>query len=309
MRAPRNIRVEPDTSMKPKVPISLIIGALGSGKTTLLRRIIETTKRRVAVLMNEFGEIAVDSRILQGKYLNIVELAGGCVCCELTGELEAAVDELLQKTSPDIIVMEATGVAEGDALVYEVEDNLPQLRLDSVICIVDAYADINYPQIGYASRTQLSSADVVLINKIDLVTAEESEKVQEQVRKYNPLAAVFKTIECGIDTKMLLGINVSVKHSVGVTLPRGNLFQSFSFTTDRFLNLEKFEQVISALPPSVYRAKGFIRLPKNALLFNFVAGRYELEEFPASKTQLVFIGRDLTEDQEDILSNLLKCEA
>jgi G3E family GTPase len=68
-------------------------------------------------------------------------------------------------------------------------------------------------------------------------------------------------------------------------LPHGNSFQSFSFTSDKFVNLEKFERVISALPSSVYRAKGFIRLPKNALLFNFVGGRYELEEFPADKTQ------------------------
>jgi G3E family GTPase len=91
-------------------------------------------------------------------------------------------------------------------------------------------------------------------------------------------------------------------------LPHGDSFQSFSFITDKFLNLEKFEQVISALPPSVYRAKGFIRLPKNALLFNFAAGRYELEEFPADKTQLVFIGRQLDEVRENILSNLLTCE-
>jgi G3E family GTPase len=294
--------------MKPRVPISLITGALGSGKTTLLKKIIQTTDRRVAVLMNEFGEIAVDSRILQGKHLNIVELAGGCVCCELTGELEAAVNELLQETSPDIIVMEATGVAEADALVYEVEDNLPQLRLDSVICIVDAYADLNYPQIGYAGRTQLASADVVLINKIDLVTADESERVQVQVRKYNTLAAVFKTVKCEIDTNILLGINVGSKHSPAAVFPHGNLFQSFTFTTDQFLDVKRFEQVISALPPSVYRAKGFIRLPQNALLFNFVAGRYELEKFPADKTQLVFIGRDLNEDRENILSNLLKCE-
>lgn len=294
--------------MKPKVPISLITGALGSGKTTLLRNIIEKTDRRVAVLMNEFGEIAVDSRILRGKHLNVVELAGGCVCCELTGELEAAVNELLQKTSPDIIVMEATGVAEGDALVYEVEDNLSQLRLDSVICIVDAYADINYPRIGYAGRTQLASADVVLINKIDLVTVDEIERVREQVRKYNAHAAVFKTVKCEIETSLLLGIDIITTHLSTPILSRENSFQSFIFTTDKFLDVEKFEQLISALPPSVYRAKGFIRLPKNTLLFNFAAGRYELEEFPANETQLVFIGQDLHEDRENILSSLLKCE-
>jgi G3E family GTPase len=294
--------------MKPKIPISLITGALGSGKTTLLKNIIQTTDRRVAVLMNEFGEIAVDSRIIQGRHLNIVELAGGCVCCELTGELEAAVNELLREASPDIIVMEATGVAEGDALVYEVEDNLPQLRLDSIICIVDAYAVVNYPRMGYVGKTQLVSADVVLINKVDLITAEESQRIEEKVRKYNTTAAVFKTVKCEIDSNFLLGLNVGVKHPPAEPLHHSNPFQSFTFTTDKFLNIEKFEEAISSMPPSVYRAKGFIRLPHKSLLFNFVAGRYELEDFPADKTQLVFIGRHLIEDREEILHNLLKCE-
>ena len=258
--------------------------------------------------MNEFGEIAVDSRIVQGEHLNIIELAGGCVCCELTGELEAAVKELLREASPDIIVMEATGVAEGDALVYEVEDNLPELRLDSTICIVDAYASINYPQIGYVGKTQLASADVVLINKIDLVTAEDTEKIEETIREYNRLAAVFKTVKCGIDSNVLLGLNAGVTHPKPSMLHHDNRFQSFTFTTDRFLDMEKFEQVISTLPPSVYRAKGFIRRPRQDLLFNFVAGRYELEDFSTDKTRLVFIGLHLFEDKEEILNRLSTCE-
>jgi G3E family GTPase len=294
--------------MTPKIPISLITGALGSGKTTLLKNIIQTTDRRVAVLMNEFGEIAVDSRIIQGKHLNIVELAGGCVCCELTGELAAAVSELLGNASPDIIVMEATGVAEGDALVYEVEDNLPQLRLDSIICIVDAFAFVNYPQIGYVGKTQLVSADVVLINKTDLVTDEESKKIEEKIRKYNTDAAVFKTVKCKMDSNILLGMNAGVKHSPAEALHHSKAFQSFTFTTDKFLNIEKFEDVVSSLPPSVYRAKGFIRMPQKSLLFNLVAGRYEMEDFSADKTQLVFIGRHLLQDKKDIINRLLKCE-
>jgi G3E family GTPase len=294
--------------MKPKIPISLITGALGSGKTTLLKNIVQTTDRQVAVLMNEFGEIAVDSKIIHGKYLNIIELVGGCVCCELTGELEAAVKELLQTASPDIIVMEATGVAEGDALVYEVEDNLPQLRLDSIICIIDAYAAINYPQIGYVGKTQLASADVALINKIDLVTVEESQRVEDQVRRFNTSAAVFKTIKCDINSNLLLGLNVGVKLPPTTTLHHDNRFESFTFTTDKFLDIEKFKGFVSELSSSVFRAKGFIRFPQKTLLFNLVAGRYDLEDFSADKTRLVFIGQDLEKNKAEILSHLLKFE-
>jgi acyl-CoA reductase-like NAD-dependent aldehyde dehydrogenase len=98
--------------MDQQTPIALITGSLGSGKTTLLKSIIRMADQRLAVVMNEFGEIAIDSRIIQLENLQMVELAGGCVCCELTGELEEAVKELIDKASPDFIIVEATGVAE-----------------------------------------------------------------------------------------------------------------------------------------------------------------------------------------------------
>ena len=143
-------------SMPNRTPLTLITGSLGSGKTTLLQRIIaaaDTT--RLAVLINEFGEIGIDGRVIKGEHLRLIELAGGCVCCVLAGEFVAAVNELLDQYRPDMIVLEATGVAEADALVYEVEDDLPRVRLDCVICIVDGWADVRYPRIGYVSRLQL----------------------------------------------------------------------------------------------------------------------------------------------------------
>ena len=142
--------------METRTPITIVTGSLGSGKTTLLRRILETTGRRLAILMNEFGEIAIDSRVIAGKNVQMIELAGGCVCCSLTGELEAAVVEIIDAVHPELIVLEATGVAEADALVYEIEDNIPLVRLDGVVTIVDAYVTIKFPQMGYTTRTQVA---------------------------------------------------------------------------------------------------------------------------------------------------------
>jgi G3E family GTPase len=102
--------------------MALITGSLGSGKTTLLQTILEKTDQRLAILMNEFGKIAIDSEVLQGENVQMVELPGACVCCELKGEFEAAVTEIIEKLGPEFIVVEAMGVAEADALVYEVED-------------------------------------------------------------------------------------------------------------------------------------------------------------------------------------------
>ena len=293
--------------MEQKTPLALITGSLGSGKTTLLQRILDTTERRLAVLMNEFGEIAIDSRIIQGENLQIIELAGGCVCCSLTGELEAAVAEIITKAHPELILVEATGVAEADALVYEVEDNLPRVRLDSVICIVDAYTSIKFPQVGYVSRTQLQAADIIIINKIDLVAPEDIERIQAQLRMHNARALVIQVAHCNVDVNLLFGLDVA-KHKIPRTPHDQTKFQSFVFVSTGVLDADKFRALAADLPPSVYRAKGFVRLTEGSSLFNYVMGHYDLEEFAADQTQLVFIGQDLALVQTAIVDQLRHCE-
>lgn len=293
--------------MEPRTPIMLITGGLGSGKTTLLRRILDRSGRRLAVLMNEFGEIAIDSKIIQGENVRIVELAGGCVCCSMTGEFEAAVREILEKVAPEFIVVEATGVAEADALAYEVEDNLPEVRLDSVVCIVDAYLAVKHPYVGYTTRTQLEAADIILINKIDLIATEEVQEVEAQVRKYNDSAVLFKTVGCDVDIDLLFGVDVK-KHPLHIGVHGQAEFQSFVYKTDASLDGRMFRRVVEELPPSVYRAKGFVRLGEQSYLFNYVVGRSDLEEFDADSTELVFIGRNVEEDREAIYSKLRRCE-
>src|SRR4029077_14748627 len=120
-----------------RTPITLITGPLGSGKTTLLRHILAVRPAKIAIVMNEFGEIAIDTKVIQGKNVRIAELAGGCVCCSLLGEFEAAVEEGITTVNPDRILVETTGVAEPDAILYDVQENIPQVWLDGVITLVD----------------------------------------------------------------------------------------------------------------------------------------------------------------------------
>lgn len=284
----------------------LVTGSLGSGKTTLLGRILEGAHQRIAVLMNEFGEIAIDSKVIAGEHVLIVELAGGCVCCELTGEFEAAVGEILGKARPDYIVVEATGVAEADALVYEVEDNLPEVRLDSVVCIVDAYMGTRHPEVGHTARTHLAAADIVLVNKIDLVSPAELEKVEAEIRKYNGRALLLRTERCGVNTGALFGVGAGERD-----IPRGEpaatALESFSFRTEGLLDRARFERFVSDLGPNVYRAKGFVLFPDGSFLFNYVVGRSDMEDFPAKATELVFIGKDIVKEKEGILSRLSDC--
>jgi G3E family GTPase len=293
--------------VEPRTPIGVIAGSLGSGKTTLVRKVLDQADRRYAVLMNEFGELAIDSEVIRGKNVEIAELVGGCVCCSLTGELEAAVNEIIDRVHPEYILLEATGIAEADALVFEVEEKIPRVRLDSVVCIVDADASVRFPAVGYAGRSQLRAADIVLINKVDLVTEAEIEKVVAQVREFNPNAAVLKTVRCSADVCVLFGL--AVEDRVRNVPVRGEgTFSSFAYTTATPLDESRFREAVSRFPSSVFRAKGFVRFHDGSRLFNYVAGRAEFEEFPAERTKLVFMGPTVEQDRGAIEVLLRGCE-
>ena len=293
--------------MKARTPLTLVTGPLGSGKTTLLRHILDTVQMKIAILLNEFGEIAIDRKIIEGKNIRIAELDGGCVCCSLLGEFEAAVNEVIDRVEPEIIVVETTGVAEPDALVFDVEESLPRVRLDGVVTVGDADAMMKYPQLGHTTRMQIEAADILLLNKVDLVSPEELSKIQGKLHQLNGAAPVLPTRRCQVDPDLLFGIarEREIRRPEHLHQPE---FESFSYTTSAPLKRNCFEEFADHLGGSVYRAKGFIRFSEGTHLFNFVAGRWELEPFREEKTVLVFIGKDIKSQQSSILAQLTNCE-
>src|SRR5256885_3980568 len=177
----------------PRTPITLITGPLGSGKTTLLRHILATTLvGKMAIVVNEFGEIAIDTKVIEGKNVRIAELGGGCVCCSLLGEFEAAVNEIIEKIAPERIVVETTGLAEPEALVFNIQEALPQCRLDGVVSVIDADMLIRFPELGYTTRLQIEGADILLLNKIDLVDAKQIESLETKLCEINPTAVIIR---------------------------------------------------------------------------------------------------------------------
>lgn len=297
------------TEAQGKTPIALITGYLGSGKTTLLQTILKETSRRLAVLMNEFGEIAIDSKIIQGKNVNIAELAGGCVCCSLIGEFEEAVKEIIDKVGPEIIVVETTGVAEPDALVFNIQDSLPDLRLDVVVTVADADAMIRFPRLGHIGRVQLEVADVILVNKTDLVDGSQLQQIENRIRKLNDMAIIFRTSYCQMDTNLLFGLELPADRHITLSDHFHGEVSYFQFHTDRIVDERKFEGFVQGLPKEIYRAKGFVTFQSGGYLFNFVAGRWDLEEMETDQTQLVFIGLEGTREIQDrVLEQLRKCE-
>src|SRR5438876_1191733 len=125
--------------------------------------------------MNEFGEIAIDTKVIEGKNVRIAELGGGCVCCSLVGEFEAAVNEIIEKVAPEMIIVETTGLAEPEALVFNIQEALPQCRLDGVVSVIDADMLVRFPEFGHTTRLQIEGADILLLNKIDLIKPTQME--------------------------------------------------------------------------------------------------------------------------------------
>jgi G3E family GTPase len=291
-----------------RTPITLITGPLGSGKTTLLRHILATKPAKIAIVMNEFGEIAIDAKVIEGRNVRIAELGGGCVCCSLLGEFEAAVTEIIEKVAPEIIVVETTGLAEPEALVFNIQEALAQCRLDGVISVADADMLVRFPEIGHTTRLQIEAADILLLNKIDLVDATQIEPLERKLRKINSTAAIVHGERCRVDPELLFGIPQSREKKI---LPPHHQhqpgFESFTFSSDNMFSRDCFERFADGLPPSVLRAKGFVCFLDGPQLFNFVAGRWELEPFETDKTQLVFIGKEVTKQKSVIVRVLDEC--
>ena len=293
--------------MPTKTPITVITGALGSGKTTLLRHIIDTLPRKIAIVMNEFGEIAIDTKIIQGKNVQMADLGGGCVCCSLLGEFEAAVNEIIDTVDPDRIVVETTGVAEPDALVFDIQESLTVVRLDGVVTVADADAMVKYPQVGHTTRMQIEAADTILLNKVDLVSQSELEAIEEKLHSLNEVATIIHTQRGQVDPQLLFGIDRQKVQAPPAHVHQPE-FESFSYKTDAMCDRSCFEDFADSLTTEVYRAKGFVRFPQGTYLFNFVAGRWELELFEQEATELVFIGKQVSDRKSEILDRLKSCQ-
>jgi G3E family GTPase len=294
--------------MNPRTPITLVTGPLGCGKTTLLRHILATHPAKIAIVMNEFGEIAIDTKVIEGKNVRIAELGGGCVCCSLLGEFEAAIGEIIEKAAPDRIVVETTGLAEPEALVFNIQEALPQCRLDGVISVIDADMLVRFPELGHTTRLQIEGADILLLNKVDLIESEQIEPLETKLHEINPTAAIVRTERCRVDPELLFGVPQLREKKVSPPKHKHHLeFECFAFTSKKTFSRDCFERFADSLPAAVIRAKGFVRFANGAQLFNFVVGRWDLEPFESDSTELVFIGKRIAAEREAILCALDEC--
>ena len=193
------------------IPVTVLTGFLGSGKTTLLNRILtEQHGRKLAVIENEFGEVGVDNQLVIQSDEELFEMNNGCICCSVRGDLIRILGRLLKrKDRLDGILIETTGLANPApvAQTFFTDDEMRRsFRLDAIVTVVDAKHVATHLDKGDESVKQLAFADVILINKTDLVTPAELDSLEERIRGINAVAKVYRCRDCAVPLDRVLDV-------------------------------------------------------------------------------------------------------
>jgi G3E family GTPase len=201
-----------EQSSSEKVPVTVLTGYLGAGKTTLLNRILsEPHGKRYAVIVNEFGEIGIDNDLVLGADEEIFEMNNGCICCTVRGDLIRIIDELMRRKGKfDAIIVETTGLADPApvAQTFFMDENIGRkAKLDAVVTVADAKWLNDRLKDAPEAKNQIAFADVILINKTDLVSPDQLSDVEARIRGINPFAKLHKTERAKIPLDAVLGRN------------------------------------------------------------------------------------------------------
>jgi G3E family GTPase len=196
--------------MSDKIPVTVLTGYLGAGKTTLLNRILsEPHGKKYAVIVNEFGEIGIDNDLIVGADEEVFEMNNGCICCTVRGDLIRILDGLLKRRGQfDGILVETTGLADPApvAQTFFLDDTVGgRTALDAVVTVADAKWLKERLKDAPEAKNQIGFADIILLNKTDLVTPEELRDVELRIRAINPYVKIHRTERCDVPIQSLLG--------------------------------------------------------------------------------------------------------
>jgi G3E family GTPase len=194
-----------------KVPVTVLTGFLGSGKTTLLNRILtENHGKRIAVIENEFGEIGIDNALVVNSEEEIFEMNNGCICCTVRGDLIRILGNLMKRRDKfDYILVETTGLADPApvAQTFFVDDEIQDsLELDGIVTLIDAKHVLMHLDSSSECKEQVAFADVILLNKTDLVTEAELDELETRIRSMNAMAKVYRSKDAAVEMENILNV-------------------------------------------------------------------------------------------------------
>jgi G3E family GTPase len=320
--------------MSEKIPVTVLTGYLGAGKTTLLNRILtEDHGKKFAVIVNEFGETGIDGDLVVGADEEIFEMNNGCICCTVRGDLIRILDGLMKRKGKfDAIIVETTGLADPApvAQTFFVDQDVGDAtKLDAVVTVTDAKWLTERLKDAPEAKNQIAFADVIIVNKVDLVSAEELAEVEAAIRAINPYAKLHKTTRCELPIDQLLDRNAFDLDRILDIEPdflesghhhhHSDEVRSMSFTIPGDVDPDKFmpwiNDISQAQGPNILRSKGILAFKDEPRRFVFQGVHMILDgdlqrDWKADETRnsrLVFIGRDL--DESELRKGFLACAA
>jgi G3E family GTPase len=265
------------------IPVTLIGGYLGAGKTTLVNSLLRhAAGRRLAVLVNEFGALPIDGDLIVARDQNLISISGGCICCSFGSDLVAALIELKERgNSIDHLLIETSGVALPRSIVQSIE-LLPGLALDGVIVVADAETIEARARDRYMSDTvigQLAHADIILLNKIDLVSNEQAAATSCWLTKTVPGARILPVRNANVPLDVIIGQNPE-RHVDQTRTPvsehRTADYETLSIEIDSPRDAERLACSLTDPGLGLLRAKGFVRKFDGTLATLHVVGRRSL---------------------------------
>jgi G3E family GTPase len=304
-----------------QVPVTVLTGYLGAGKTTLLNRVLtEQHGKNYAIIVNEFGELGIDNELVVNAEEEVFEMNNGCICCTVRGDLIRIIGNLMKRKGRfDAILIETTGLADPApvAQTFFVDDDVRRrAKLDSIVTVVDAKNFLQRLEDSHEAAEQVAFADIVLLNKIDLVSPDEAARVEARIRAINPMARLHKTNHCAMPVAELLDRGAFDLNRILEIEPNflgeddhehDDAITSVSLRATRPLDPEKFNAWISELlrvsGVDILRCKGILNLKNSPDRFVF-QGVHMLMEGRAGKpwqdnetreSKFVLIGRNLGE--------------
>jgi len=290
-----------------KIPVTVLTGYLGAGKTTLLNRILsEPHGKKYAVIVNEFGEIGIDNDLVVGADEEVFEMNNGCICCTVRGDLIRIIDGLMRRKGKfDAIIVETTGLADPApvAQTFFVDENVgKRAKLDAVVTVADAKWLRDRLRDAPEAKNQIAFADVILLNKTDLVSDAELREVEARIRGINPYATLHRTQRAQIPLDAVLGRNAfdlerildiepeflhaddhdhdhhhdhdhDHDHAHGLKHYHDEEMQSIALSTDKPLDPDKFfpfiQNLVQVEGPNILRSKGILSLRDDPQRFVF----------------------------------------
>lgn len=304
--------------MSARIRATVLSGYLGAGKTTIVNHVLSQPHGvRLAVLVNDFGPVNIDARLVRAQGERVVELSNGCVCCSIGSDLGEALGAIAAwPEPPERLLLEASGVAEPARIAMTV-GNWPGFELDAVIVAADAETVRERAQdkyVGALVRSQLRSADLVALTKADVAGAEKTAQARAWLHAALPDIRLVEAAHGGIPGEILLGLP---RRADGPGEPAGNHdhghagFATSLWRPDRPVAIEELRKLLSQKFPSLHRAKGFVTDGRTGdkVLIQSVGARCEISAAPASsETGVVLIVAGNEDDLAGITQELDGCQ-